>query len=165
MKLQTFFFPQQTHGKIFFSVVWPAWKLATAASFPGSDSSALTAWVRSSKGTRNLHVTQAYLPPCSRAVLVLPLCIWALQEGGWVVWFSRRIMRCSRVTWDCWESGSYSRSLPLASLDGLWWEEQICLMQDEAPDLLNVSSWWMPWNWAAGDGRQTALGIECGCNN
>lgn len=57
-----FFFPQQTHGKIFFSVMWPAWKLATAASFPGSDSSALTAWVRSLKGTRNLHVTQAYLP-------------------------------------------------------------------------------------------------------
>lgn len=36
--------------------------MATAASFPGSDSSGLSVRVRSLKGTRNLHVMQSYLP-------------------------------------------------------------------------------------------------------
>lgn len=81
------FFPQQTHGKMFFSVVWPAWKLATAASFPGSDSSALTAWVGSSKGTRNLHVTQAYLSSTqqgSAGVTLVYMGIAGRRLGGLV---------------------------------------------------------------------------------
>lgn len=76
-----FFFPQQTHGKIFFSVVWLAWKLATAASFPGSDSSDLSAWVISLKGTRNLHVMQSCLTSMKQGSAGVTL-VYTATAGG-----------------------------------------------------------------------------------
>lgn len=169
-----FFSPQQTHGKIFFSVVRLAWKLARAAYFPGSDSSALTAWVRSLKGSWNLHVTQSYVPSMKQSSAGVTLVCMGIAGGclGGLVFQENYEMQQRSNLGLLRVMFLPLGSLPCASLNGLcpggksryvWYNHEKGPGSPLQP-VLSISSSWMPWNWAAGDGKQIALGTECGCN-
>lgn len=143
MKLQTFFFfPTTNTWKNILQCSVAGLKIGNSSFLPRLWLlQALAAWVRSLKGTWNLYVTQANLPSMQQGSADVTLVYVALQEGGWVVWFSRRIMRCSRVTWVCWESGSYPWAvfpLPALMVSVLVGRaDMFDTIMRKAPDLLN----------------------------
>lgn len=133
MKLQTFFFffPQQTHGKIFLSVAWPAWKLATAASFPGSDSSPMTVGeifkgdLNSScyTGLSCLHAAgQCWCHPCVYGIAGRRSGGLVFQENDEMQQSNLGLLRVKTLTPE-----QFSLCQPWWSLP--WWEEQKCLTQ------------------------------------
>lgn len=141
MKLQTFFFPTTNTWKNILQCSVAGLKI-------GNSSFLLRLWllclgcvVRSLKETWNLHVMQAYLTSMQQDSADVTLVYMALQEEGQGAWFSRRIMRCSRVTWVCWESGSYPWAvfpLPALMVSALVGRaDMFDTIMRKAPDFLN----------------------------